>query len=205
MLEFASKAFVTLFVVIEPVGLVPLFLALAGGRPYDEQKRIARKAVFIAGLLVLGFALLGRAVLTYMGISLEALKVAAGLLLFKIALDMIFVQFERETEEEAAEARQREDISVFPMAIPFIAGPGTLASVLILTGTAPGGAWGFLLVLLIAAVVLAITYLLLRVSLRLSKVLGRTGINVVTRVLGILLAALAVQYVADGVRILLKI
>lgn len=205
MLEFASKAFITLFVVIEPVGLVPLFLALAGGRTYEEQRRIARKAVFIAGILVLVFALVGRAVLTYMGISLEALKVAAGILLFKIALDMIFVQQERETEEEKAEARVREDISVFPMAIPFIAGPGTLASVLILTGSAPAGLWGFWLVVLIAAVVLAITYLLLRASMRLSKVLGRTGINVVTRVLGILLAALAVQYVADGVRVFLKI
>lgn len=205
MLEFASKAFITLFVVIEPVGLVPLFLALAGGRTYEEQRRIARKAVFIAGILVLVFALVGRAVLTYMGISLEALKVAAGILLFKIALDMIFVQQERETEEEKAEARVREDISVFPMAIPFIAGPGTLASVLILTGSAPAGLWGFWLVVLIAAVVLAITYLLLRASMRLSKVLGRTGINVVTRVLGILLAALAVQYVADGVRVFLEI
>ncbi|MCL6527300.1 MAG: MarC family protein [Thermaceae bacterium] len=205
MLEFAAKAFVTLFVVIEPFGLVPFFLALAGGRPHEEQRRIARKAVSVAGVLILVFALLGRAVLQYMGISLEALKVAGGLLLFRIALDMVFAQHERETEEEEAEARAREDVSVFPMAIPFIAGPGTLASTLILTGAAPGGALGFWLVLLMAALVLVLTYLLLRVSMRLSRVLGRTGINVVTRVLGILLAALAVQYVADGVRVLLKL
>jgi multiple antibiotic resistance protein len=157
----------------------------------------------VAGLLVLGFALLGGVVLRYLGISLEALKVAGGLLLFRIALDMINAQLERETDEEHAESQARSDISVFPLAIPLIAGPGTLASVLILTGTAPGGAWGFLVVLAMAALVLFITYWSLRAALRFSNLLGRTGINVVTRILGILLAALAVQYVADGVRVLL--
>jgi len=203
MIEFATKAFVTFFVLIDPIGLIPLFLGLVGARSYQEQKKIALRSTLVAGLLVLGFALLGGVVLRYLGISLEALKVAGGLLLFRIALDMINAQLERETDEELAESRLRTDVSVFPLAIPLIAGPGTLASVLILTGTAPGGAWGFLVVLVMAALVLFITYWSLRAALRFSNLLGRTGINVVTRILGILLAALAVQYVADGVRVLL--
>ena len=203
MIEFATKAFVTFFVLIDPIGLIPLFLGLVGARSYQEQKKIALRSTLVAGLLVLGFALLGGVVLRYLGISLEALKVAGGLLLFRIALDMINAQLERETDEEHAESQARSDISVFPLAIPLIAGPGTLASVLILTGTAPGGAWGFLVVLAMAALVLFITYWSLRAALGFSNLLGRTGINVVTRILGILLAALAVQYVADGVRVLL--
>ena len=139
MIEFATKAFVTFFVLIDPIGLIPLFLGLVGVRSYQEQKKIALRSTLVAGLLVLGFALLGGAVLRCLGISLEALKVAGGLLLFKIALDMINAQLERETDEEQAESRLRTDVSVFPLAIPLIAGPGTLASVLILTGTAPGG------------------------------------------------------------------
>jgi len=205
MVEFALKAFLTLFVLIDPIGLIPLFLALVGSRSYQEQKRIALKSTIVAGLLVLAFAALGGSVLRYLGISLEALKVAGGLLLFKIALDMINAQLLRETDEEHAESQARADISVFPLAIPLIAGPGTLTGVLILAGTAPGGVWGFVLVLGMAALVLFITYWSLRAALKFSSSLGRTGINVITRVLGILLAALAVQYVADGVRVLLRL
>lgn len=203
MIEFAAKAFLTLFVLIDPIGLIPLFLGLVGARSYQEQKKIALRSTLVAGLLVLGFAVLGGAILRYLGISLEALKVAGGLLLFKIALDMINAQLERETDEERAESQSRTDISVFPLAIPLIAGPGTLAGVLILAGSAPAGLWGFVVVLAMAAIVLFLTYWSLRAALKFSSSLGRTGINVITRVLGILLAALAVQYVADGVRVLL--
>lgn len=205
MVEFALQAFLTLFVLIDPIGLIPLFLALVGTRTYQEQKRIALRSTLVAGLLVLAFALLGGVILRYLGISLEALKVAGGMLLFKIALDMINAQLERETDEELAESRVRADISVFPLAIPLIAGPGTLAGVLILAGSAPKGVGGFVLVLAMAAAVLFLTYWSLRAALKFSSSLGRTGINVITRVLGILLAALAVQYVADGVRVLLEL
>lgn len=205
MIEFAVKAFLTLFVLIDPIGLIPLFLGLVGARSYQEQKKIALRSTLVAGLLVLGFAVLGGAILRYLGISLEALKVAGGLLLFKIALDMINAQLERETDEERVESQSRTDISVFPLAIPLIAGPGTLAGVLILAGSAPAGLWGFVVVLAMAAIVLFLTYWSLRAALKFSSSLGRTGINVITRVLGILLAALAVQYVADGVRVLLKL
>ncbi len=200
MFEFAAKAFVTLFVLIEPIGLLPLFIGLAGNYSDSEQKRIARKAVVVAGAVIVGFSILGSMALNYLGISIDAFKIAAGLLLFRIALDMINAQFERETSEEAAENVARRDISVFPLAIPLIAGPGTLAGVLILLTAHPGENWVFPVVIATAASVLLITYLFLRGGAKLTRYLGKTGINVVTRVFGILLAALAVQYVIDGIR-----
>ncbi|RTH06174.1 MarC family transcriptional regulator [Thermus scotoductus] len=202
MLELFLKSFLTLFVVMDPVGLVPVFLALAGDRPQRKQAQIAKKAVLVAGGLLVSFFFFGRGLLGYLGISLEALRIAGGILLFRIATEMVFAHHERETEEEKNEARLRADISVFPLAIPLIAGPGALASVLILAGEASREPLGWAVVLLSAFLVLGLAYLFLRLAAQVRQVLGRTGVNVVTRVLGILLAALAVQYVADGVKAL---
>lgn len=196
-LEFGIRALLTLFVVIDPAGLVPVFVSLAGRRTADAQARIARRSVLIAGVLLLAFAVAGGPLFTYLGISVSALQIAGGILLFRIAIDMVSAQFRRDTPEEEAEARAKEDISVFPLAIPMIAGPGALASILILATDARDGT-SFSLVLLAAAIVLVAAYLFLRASMRLAQLLGQTGINVVTRVLGLILAALAVQYVADG-------
>ena len=196
MLELFLKSFLTLFVVMDPVGLVPVFVALAGDRPHRTQVLIARKAVLVAGGLLTFFYFFGRELLGHLGISLEALRIAGGVLLFRIATEMVFAHHERETEEERDEALSRADISVFPLAIPLIAGPGALASVLVLGAEAKGVPYGF-------AVVLFLAYLFLRGATAVRRALGRTGVNVVTRVLGLLLAALAVQYVADGVRGLL--
>ena len=198
-LEFGLKALLTLFVVIDPAGLVPVFVSLAGGRPAKVQATIARRAVLIAGAVLLLFSLIGGPVLAYLGISVSALRIAGGILLFRIAVDMVFAQSRRETAEEEAEARAKEDISVFPLAIPLIAGPGALASILILTSEARGEPTAFALVPVSAAIVLVVAYVFLRASARLARLLGQTGINVVTRVLGLLLAALAVQFVVDGV------
>jgi len=200
MVGFALQMFFTLFVIVDPVGTVPVFLALAGSRTPEEQRRIARKAVLVAGMLMALFALAGAWLLHHLGISLGAFRVAGGLLLFRIAVDMVFAQHERETEEEEQEARTRADISVFPLAIPLIAGPGTLASVMILAGEAQSRPFGLALLLATGVVVLALCYVALRLSRPVGRALGQTGVNVITRVLGILLAALAVQYVADGVR-----
>ena len=171
VLAFTVRTFLTLFVVMDPIGLGPVFLGLAGNRATAERRRLARRAVMVAG----------------------------GILLFRIAIDMVFAQLERETEEEEQEARSRRDISVFPLGIPLIAGPGTLASVLILAGEAHGKVFGLAIVLAVAALVLGLVYLGLLLSERTAALLGQTGVNVITRVFGILLAALAVQYVADGV------
>jgi multiple antibiotic resistance protein len=197
--EFAARALLTLFVVIDPAGLVPVFVSLASGRPTRVQATIARRAVLIAGGVLLSFALVGGPLLAYLGISVFALRIAGGILLFRIGLDMVFALFRRETPEEEAEARIKPDISVFPLAIPLISGPGALATILILAADARGETGLFALVLGAAAVVLFVAYLVLRASGRIARLLGQTGTNVVTRVLGLILSALAVQYVVDGV------
>jgi multiple antibiotic resistance protein len=202
-ISLAVRSFLTLLVVMDPVGVSPVFLALAGNRAPSERQRIARKAICVAGGLLVAFAVGGAWLLGHLGISMDAFRIAGGILLFRIAVDMVLGQHERETEEEEAEARARPDISVFPLAIPLIAGPGSLASIMILAGEAHGQSLGLEIVLAMAAVVLLLCYCALRLSSLLGRLLGQTGVNVITRVLGVLLAALAVQYVADGVRGLL--
>ena len=196
LVDFALRALATLFVVVDPAGLVPAYVALVGTR--GARADVAGRAVAIAGVVLLAFAVIGGPLLSYLGVTLGALQVAGGVLLFRIAVDMVFAQLRRETPEEAAEARAREDVSVFPLAIPLIAGPGAMASSLILTSEAAAIPGGYLVLLIAGGAVLASAYLVLRGSKRVADLLGQTGINVVTRVLGLVLAALAVQYVADG-------
>lgn len=206
MLDFLIQTFLTLFVVMDPIALVPAFLGMAGMRPRGEQLRLARKAVIVAGSVMLFFALFGQALLRYLGINLAAFRASGGVLLFLMALDMIFARASgaRETSEEEQEAKAREDISVFPLAIPLIAGPGTLSSIMILTGKSSSLA-GDLGVILVAFFVLGICYFALRSGTRVINLIGKTGVNVISRVLGVLLAALAVQYIADGARSLLQL
>lgn len=190
----------TLLVIMDPPGLAPVFIALIGDHPGVRPGRVAGRAVLVAGVTLVVFAALGGPLFDYLGVSLDALRVAGGILLFGIAWNMALGQRKRQTAEEAAEAHVREDISIFPLAIPLIAGPGAFASVLVLMTQADGrpAYLGILLAALLA--VLALSYLSLRVAAALTRALGTTGINVVTRVLGIVLAALAVQLVADGTR-----
>ena len=196
--ESILQSFLTLFVVVDPIGVAVIFLGLAGSRSAEERRGIARKASLVAACVLFAFALFGSSILNHLGITLNAFRVAGGLLLFKIATDMVFAQVERETEEEAAEARQRPDISVFPLAIPLLAGPGALAGVMILAGDHDRGAQSAVYGSI--ALVCLIAYVSLIVADRLFKWLGQTGVNVVTRILGVLLAALAVQYIADGAK-----
>ena len=198
MTALAIQSFLTMLVVVDPVGLVPMFLALAADRTPVERRRLAQRAVLVAGGILLAFALAGSWVLHRLGISLGAFQVAGGILLFWIAVRMVFAEHERETAAEEAEARSRADISVFPLAIPIIAGPGSMASIMILVGEARSVHGGLAVVVLTTAVVLLLCFAALRLSEPLVRALGTTGVNVVTRVLGVLLAALAVQYVADG-------
>jgi len=159
----------------------------------------------VAGVVLFGFAVGGAWLLEKLDISMDAFRIAGGILLFRIAVGMVLVApHERETQEEEEEARTRSDVSVFPLAIPLIAGPGALASTMILVGQAGNDVRLLAAVFTMAAAVLALTWLALRLASSLGRVLRRTGVNVVTRVLGVLLAALAVQYVADGVRGLLR-
>jgi multiple antibiotic resistance protein len=201
VVELALQSFLTLFVVVDPVGIAAVFVSLAGGRSPSERARLASRAVLVAAILLFGFAVFGSWLFERLGISMDAFRVAGGVLLFRIAVGMVLAaEHERETEEEEEEARQRQDPSVFPLAIPLIAGPGALASMMILVGQAEREPGRLLVVLAMAAAVLLLTWVALRLAPTLARVLRRTGVNVVTRVLGVLLAALAVQYVADGVR-----
>ncbi|MGF1568702.1 MAG: MarC family protein [Nodosilinea sp.] len=205
VLPLFAKAFLTMFVVIDPVGLAPLYLALVQDRPENEQAQIATRAVVVSAAILLGFGLTGAYVLHHLGISLQAFQIAAGFLLFKIALDMIFVHQERETKAEAEEAESRQDVSVFPLAIPLIAGPGSLASILVLSRESTNYYLGLSVVLAATGTVVLLCYGFLLLSRPLAKVLGQIGINVITRVLGVLLAALAVQYMLDGLLSLLQL
>ena len=198
MLEFALTSLLTFLVIMDPPGLAPVFVALMGDHPGEDVGRVARKAIAVAGATLIFFAAAGGPLLGYLGVSLDALRVAGGILLFGIAWNMALGQRKRQTPEEAKEAHEREDVSVFPLAIPLIAGPGAFASVLVLTTQAEGRPAYLGILFGALVVVLLLSYLSLRIAGRLTDLLGKTGINVVTRVLGIVLAALAVQLVADG-------
>lgn len=196
---FLITAFVTMFVVIDPIGLAPLFVALTQGRSPSSRQRIALRACGIGMILLVLFAILGESVLGFIGISMPAFRVAGGILLFITALDMLFERRTKRREDQAEESEDddSEDPSVFPLAIPLIAGPGAIASIILLTGQRPG-AEGMLMVLGITALVLLLCLGMFLASSLLERALGKTGITVVTRLLGMLLAALSVQFVLDG-------
>src|SRR5437660_12254855 len=202
MLEQPLKFFVVFFVVVEPVSLIPLFTGLTTGATRQYKRRMALRAVSVSAMILLLFALGGAAFLTLMGISLEAFRIFGGLLLFLLALEMVFARESgaRTSSSAAAERRRRADISVFPLAFPFIAGPGALATILL--GLGPlhlayqAALFGELLAA--AAAVLAIALVLMLLADPLMRVIGVTGANVAGRLLGVVLGALAVQFVFDG-------
>lgn len=202
MVDDLVKFFVLFFVVVEPITLVPLFAALTDGAEAGFRRRMALKAVLVSGLVLLVFAVSGAWFLRMMGISIDAFRIAGGVMLFLIALEMVFARESgtRTTSEEKTESRKRADISVFPLAFPFIAGPGAIAIVLLTFGAPrpqPLLAAGLFVVV---ALVLVITYTLLRLTPVVMRVMGVTGAHVVSRLAGVVLAALAVQFVIDGLR-----
>lgn len=195
---FLVSAFVTLFVVIDPIGLTPVFIALTPGLTAQQRRAIAIRATVIAAGLLFLFAFLGEQVLGFIGISMPAFRIAGGILLFLTAFDMLF---ERRTKrrEDQADVEDVPDPSVFPIAIPLIAGPGAIASIILLAGQAEGPV-GMASVLGVMVAVLIIVFLLFLSAPLIERALGKTGIVVVTRLLGMLLAALSVQFVLDGIR-----
>jgi len=204
MLEQPLKFFVVFFVVVEPVSLIPLFSGLTAGATVAYKRRMALQAVSISAAILLLFALGGAAFLALMGISVEAFRIFGGLLLFLLALEMVFARESgaRSSSSEEAESRRRADISVFPLAFPFIAGPGAMATILLwfapLRYPAQGALVGAYLVAV--ALVLALCLLFMLLAEPLMRVIGVTGANVASRLAGVILGALAVQFVLDGLR-----
>ena len=194
---FVISAFVTLLVIIDPFGLTPLFVALTQGMTAPERRAIALRACAVAAGLLTLFAAFGETVLGFVGISMAAFRVAGGALLFLTALDMLFERRTKRREDQTEETRP--DPSVFPLAIPLIAGPGSIASVILLSGQRPG-IDGLALVVGVMLAVLCVVLAMFLLGGVLERLLGKTGINVVTRLLGMLLAALAVQFILDGLR-----
>ena len=198
--DLLLNAFVTLIVVVDPVSLVPIFGALTQKETEAERRRIAIRGVAIAAAVLVIFTLIGNALLNVLGISLSAFRVAGGVLLFLLAIDMVLVRdsgLRSTTVREQAEAAQRQDISVFPLAIPLIGGPGAITTMLLLNGRSDD-LWVTFALLGVLMVVLALALLSLLLTGRLMKLIGVTGSGVVSRVLGVLLAALAVQFIVDG-------
>lgn len=208
MSQFLWQAFVTLFVIIDPFAVVPMFVALTRNETIASKRRTALKSTVIATILLLSFAFVGDKLLDAMSISEPAFRIAGGFLLLLAAIEMVVARasgIRSTTGDEAEEAAHRDDISVFPLAIPLIAGPGALTSIVVLMRQAEAMSLKASLgVVLILMGVLLVTYGSLLIGDRLMKLLGVTGTNVLTRVFGIILAALAVQNMINGLTMVIK-
>ncbi len=194
-------AFTTMFIILDPPGLAPVFIALTQGMTAAQRRAIAIRACLVSAVLMILFLFLGETVLGFIGISMDAFRIAGGILLFLTALDMLFQRRQARREDSAAEgqAEHHDDPSVFPLALPLIVGPGAITTIILLAGQAEGAAdFGAIAGVLMA--VLLITFLAFLAAPAIERALGKTGLNIVTRVLGMLLAALAVQFVLDGLR-----
>jgi membrane protein, MarC family len=200
-LTFAISAFVTFFTVIDPVGLAPVVVSLTSPFNSAQRKTIVTRAVLISAAIIFFFAVVGRYLLDRLGITLYAFNIAGGGLLFLVAVDMLFGRQSgtRETKEEAEEALTREDISVFPLAIPMIAGPGTIATTILYIGQASSNSVDLIEVIAAIIGVLLLAWVIMRSCTVIIRYIGKTGILVLSRILGILLAALAIQFILNGI------
>ena len=206
MFDYLLNAIVTLFVTIDPPGLAPVFIVLTAGATRSERRSTAIRASIIAGAVLVGFALVGEPLIGFLGISLPAFRISGGLLLFVIAFEMVFGRREERKSATAQTSVTRDDlrhVAVFPLAIPLITGPGAISATILLASRAPN-AWGVLGLLVIIVFLIGSCTVVFLGANRLERALGDTGRIVVSRLLGLLLAALAVQFVADGITALVQ-
>src|ERR687892_246718 len=202
MIELFTTAFITLAAIIDPPGCAPIFASLTAGTDAAHRRSMASGSALVAWCILLFFALLGEPLLATLGISLSAFRLAGGIMLFMIALDMVFERRTERREERAKEIEgtpEAEDISVFPMAIPMIAGPGSIASAMLWVSRADGP--GQVAVVLAAiTVVILLTLLSLLAAGAIMRLIGERLEKMITRILGVILAALAAQFVIDGIK-----
>ncbi|OYY71634.1 MarC family protein [Sphingomonas sp. 28-63-12] len=202
MIELFVSSLITFFVVIDPPGCAPIYAGLTAGVPAVHARAMALRAVLIAGAILLVFALFGQAILSAIGASLDSFRVAGGILLFVIATEMVLEKRTQRREDRAQkiiDTPEIEDVSVFPMAMPMIAGPGSIASIMLLMSKGHG-VERTLVILAALGLILALTLLALIAAGPIMRVLGDKIEAVITRLLGVLLAALAAQFVIDGLR-----
>jgi multiple antibiotic resistance protein len=201
MIEFAAAVFITFLVIIDPIGMVPLFAVLTQRRSKELRRRTAIRSISVAAITLLVIAVIGQIVLRFLGIGLPAFRMAGGLLLLLLSIDMVFARqsgIRSTTDAETEEAEDSTDVAVFPLAIPLIAGPGAMTSIILLMGQTKGDFILQTIVIALMLFVLGLCLLALLFAVRVMERLGVTGINVIGRVFGVVLAALAVQYILDG-------
>lgn len=196
-LDLAITAFVSLFVIIDPIGLAPLFVAVTQGNTKAQRRGIAIRACLVGfGILaIFGFA--GESVLSVIGISMPAFRISGGLLLFLTAIEMLF---EKRTQRRENQAEPAPDPSVFPLAMPLIAGPGAMTTMILLMGQNNDSVAGQAMVFGVMTLVLLLVFIMFLAGNLIERLLGQTGINLITRLFGMFLAALSVQFVIDGIR-----
>ena len=200
--EFLISALVTLLVVVDPVGLVPTFLGITDGVSQKFRRQVALRASLIAGAILVGAALFGDWLLRNLGITLPAFRIAGGLLLFVVAFEMVLgLRLKREAQDaEQAAEEHLHNMAAFPLAIPMMAGPGAITDTILLAGQANYRPDWLAVLLVVVVAVIAVCFFCFAVAEQIGKILGVTGNVVMSRLLGVILAALAVQYVIDGVR-----
>ena len=197
---FIATAFATAFTIIDPVGMIPLTVSVTADATPARRAAIVDQSVLVAAVVILVMGIVGKTILDSLGITLPAFTIAGGALLFLISVDMLFGRKTgtKQTPEEEREGAESANPAVFPLAVPMIAGPGTIATVLVLVTLAAGDREKLAVVFAAYASAMAVTWICMRLSTQMLRVIGTTGIHVVTRLFGILLSALAVQFVLNG-------
>ena len=195
--EFFITSFVALFIIIDPIGITPVFIALTQGMGKKVRRRIALRSIAVSAFVISLFIIFGETVLGFIGISMPAFRIAGGILLFLTALDMLF-QRRSKRRENQTENELIDDPSVFPLAIPLITGPGAIATVILITGSKPGLV-GIISTGIISTLVLFTVFVFFSAADGIERLLDKAGIDVLTRLLGMLLAALSVQFVVEGI------
>ncbi|HQS84373.1 MAG: hypothetical protein B7Y25_05510 [Alphaproteobacteria bacterium 16-39-46] len=202
-IDFLYKTFIAFFVIIDPFAIIPVFISYTLNDSRSSRNKTAFKATLIAGIVLLIFALTGDKFLEFLGITHGSFRIAGGILLMFAGIDMVIAKnsgIRSTTEQENEEAVQKSDVSVFPLAIPLIAGPGALTTLVISMGEVEGMIFHQISIILIVLFVLFLTYLCLMSSNLIFKVLGVTGTNVLTRIFGIIISAIAIEYIIKGLR-----
>jgi multiple antibiotic resistance protein len=201
LLHFSLLSLSAIFFVVDPMAVVPVFLGMTRDDSPEKKEQMARRATITAFFILTTFAVAGTLIMKALGVTLAAFKDAGGVLLLITSVEMLTAQQARSriTAEEEAEGAEKEDVAIFPLAIPLLAGPGAIATVLALMGKAPRLLYAVPVVISIA-LTCAASYAMLRAATRVARVLGVTGLNVMNRVIGLIIGAIAVQFIFDGIR-----